>query len=215
MGIQGVVVDIDLGVQRPQATILHHDQRIDLDLAQILLQQQPQHRRHDALQRGDLLARQTQAERHFPCLIALETSGGIDLAVQYLFGVLGSDLLDVHAPGGGGHEDHAGAAPVHQGTKIQLTLQRLDFLDQHGLYRQARAAGLMRHQPGADQSGCGGFGFGGGVGQNDAARLAAAAAVDLGLDHPAVTAELAGGLGRFRRPADRLAARHLDAIGLE
>ena len=103
-------------------------------------------------------------------------------------------------------------AAVDQHRQVQLLGDVGGLGDQHAVDRQCHAGGLVgRHLRAEHALGVVAH-FVEGLGQLDAAGLAAAARVDLGLDHPEVAAD---GLGRvdglFRR-ARYAPGRHRDAV---
>jgi hypothetical protein len=72
-------------------------------------------------------------------------------------------------------------------------------------------SGLMRHQDGAEHPFGFAFDLGDGLNDLDAAGFAAAAGMNLRLDHPDRPAEFVGGLFRLRRRECGNAARHRHA----
>ena len=123
-------------------------------------------------------------------------------------GFVRGDLLDVHSAGGRGHEGDAAALAVEQDRKVELALDRAAGFDVDVVHREARRAGLGRHEALAEHRLRGLADFLRRTAQLHAAGLAAPARVDLGLDDPDRSRQFprrGGRLGRRRRHA---ALRH-------
>ena len=95
---QGVVVEVDLGVERDHVPLLGDRQRVDLGQRRVLLQEDPGQRRHDLLGLRDLVAGEARLERQPAGLERLQArlrgDGHFDDLLRRLVG----DLLDVHPP---------------------------------------------------------------------------------------------------------------------
>ena len=129
--------------------------------------------------------------------------------------MLGRHLLDLDPALGRGHEGDARGGAVEHGTEIELAGDVAAVLDVDALDDPALRPGLVGDQGHAqhvvgelahllDRAG-----------ELDAAALAAAAGMDLRLDHPDRPAQRPGGLlGLLGRVGD-LPAQHGDAVLLE
>ena len=107
------------------------------------------------------------------------------------------DVLDLHAALRGGDDHHALRLAVEHEAQIELLGDGDAAFDIEAVDDLARGAGLVRDQLLAEE-------FVGGIehfvlraAELDAARLAAAAGVDLGLDDPELAADLARPVGRL------------------
>ena len=195
--------------------VVGDDQRIDLDLAGVLVQEQLVHGLHDAHQSVDLRALEAHGEGHVAALVRLQTRRRIDLAGEDALGGLGGDFLDVHAAVGGGHEQHALAGAIHQAAQIQLTRDGAHFFHQHGVDGQALRAGLVGGQARAQHPGRGFAHRLDAVHQLDAAGLAAPARMHLRLHHPALATKGHRGLAGFPLAESRHAPGYAQPIGGE
>jgi hypothetical protein len=101
--------------------------------------------------------------------------------------VLG-DFFDVHAARFGGDDGDAATLTIERQRKIDLAFDVRARLDVHRLDRQALGPGLFSDEPLAEHVGRSGTHRIEVARQLDAARLAAATRVDLGLDHPELAA---------------------------
>ena len=142
---------------------------------------------------------------------------------------LGRHLLDFHAAFAGNHQDRFGGRAVHDDAQVQLASDVAAFFDQHLANGLARRTGLDGHQAVAQHPARRRGGFFGTADQLDAALfgellnlpLAAAARMDLGLDHgqrPAQFSKRLGGVIRRRghdAAQDRYARVAKDLLGLE
>ena len=121
-------------------------------------------------------------------LVGLQPRGGVDVDAQDFLRLVRGDFLDVHAARGRRDDGHAAALAVQRERQIDLALDLRARLHVHGLDGQAFGTGLFGDQPLAEHVG----------GRRahrveiarelDAARLAAAARMHLGLDHPEAAA---------------------------
>ena len=98
------------------------------------------------------------------------------------------DFFDVHAAGFGGDDGDAATLTIERQRKIDLAFDVRARLDVHRLDRQSFGPGLFGDEPLAEHVGRSGTHRIEVARQFDAARLAAATRVDLGLDHPELAA---------------------------
>ena len=108
---------------------------------------------------------------------------------QDLFRRFIRNLFDIHAAGGRSHEKNAGRSSIDQGREIEFTLKGADFLDQYGLYGQAFWPRLVGDEMRPEHRLCMDFDGLKIFSKLDAPSFTAAAAMDLCLDDPAVSAE--------------------------
>ncbi len=138
-------------------------------------------------------------------MIALKTGQWIDKDLDDLLGGLLGHGFDVHAAGLTVHDDVLRRGAVGQDAEIKLLGDIEPLFHQDLAHPATFGAGLVRHQVHADDLTGKGFDFLGGLGQLDAAALAPAAGMDLGLDHhgvaPQPAGHFAGFSGRERHPA--------------
>jgi hypothetical protein len=189
---EGVVVDVHLGVEGEDAAVLRDDERVDLCERRIAGDEGVVERGHE-LRRGLHQATgEAEGEAEFAGEVLLETGDGIDGdAVDGLRGLCG-DLLDLHAAGGAGHHHRAAGGAIDEDGEVELALDGHLLLDEDGLHLLALGAGLVGDELHAEDLREDPGGLVGGVGELDAAALAAAACVDLGLDDD-LAAELVRG----------------------
>src|SRR5690606_38678222 len=203
---QRVVVEVHLGVERDHVAGAGNDQRVDLDDRGVKAGEGLVHRQHELGRRLDLLALQAEAEGDPAGVMRLHAGGRVDGNLEDLLGVLGGNLLDLHAALGGGHHGDARGGAVDQEAQVELALDVAAFLDIEALDQLALGAGLVGHQGHAQHL----AGLVLHVVQRlddlDAAALAAAAGMNLGLYNPDGAAELAGdGHGLVGRKGDSAA----------
>jgi hypothetical protein len=125
------------------------------------------------------------------------------------------DLLDLDAALGRGHEGDARGVAVDHHAEIELARDLAAVLDIDPAHLAPARPGLVGDQRHAEHLGGELADLLDRARELDAAALAAAAGVDLRLDHPERAVERARrGLGLLGR-VDDLAAQHLDAVFLQ
>ena len=212
---QGVVVEGHLGIEGEQAPVLGHDQRVDLDHGGVEVAQRPV----AALDGRDRLARERrrelEAEGQLATLEVLHADRGLDRLAQDGLRPLDRDLLDLHAALARGHHHDALRLPVQDEAQIDLPVDGGGGLDIEAVHDLAARTRLMGDQALAEQ-------FLGGLpdlvvaaAHLDAAGLAARAGVDLGLDDPAIAADLLGPVYGLLGAVGEAAGRHGDAEVLQ
>ena len=112
VGKQSVVVDIHLAVQGQQATIGGDNQRVDFNLAGILIQEKRIKPLHEFGQGADLFALQPQPKSDVPALIRLQTGAWINFLDQNFFRGFCGNLFNLHATLTRSHEQHPLAGPI-------------------------------------------------------------------------------------------------------
>ena len=125
------------------------------------------------------------------------------------------DFFDLHAAGGAGHDHGSFDGAVHQDAEIEFALDVEAFLDQQAAHDAATGTGLRRDQVHAQNLRGQLRRFVGGTRQLHAAAFAAAAGMDLRLDHHDRRAELLGDLARLFGAGHHLAARRGNAEAAE
>ena len=132
----------------------------------------------------------------------------VDEDLDDLLGRGVGDFLDVHAAFAGGHQRHLLRRAVGDHRNVVFLLDVGAVLDQQPAHFLAQRAGLVRDQLHAQDLAGQRLDLVDRAGQLDAAALAAATGVDLGLDDPDRAAELLGGFHRLLHGEGRDAARH-------
>ena len=211
MAEQRVVVEIHLGVEGDHGALLGDDQRVDLGERGVELGEGLVEREHEAHRILDLVALEAEAEGEAARMERLHAGGRIDRHHEDLLGGLGGDLLDLHAALGRRHHGDAPGGAVDQHAEIELAADVEAFLDVDALDFLALGAGLVGDQVHADHL-LGGIGHVlDGLDHLDAAALAAAAGMDLGLHDPDAAAQLLGDFFGFLRGVGDAAFGHGDA----
>src|SRR5581483_3784185 len=215
MTIQGVVVEVDLGVEREQAPVPGGDERVDLEQRRVGLFESAVERAHEFDGERDLLALEPEAEREIARLEGLKAEPRLDGFLQDGVGIARGNFFDLHAARGRGHEHGTAGGAVHHDAQVKLPFDGQRFFDEQAANVFAFGAGLVRDQPHAEHLRRDGAGFLRGPGDLDAAALAASASVDLRLHHDAARAGteqvLGGGLG-FLAGGGHVATRHGDSV---
>ena len=121
------------------------------------------------------------------------------------------DLLDLHAALRRGHDHDALALPVEHQADVELALDRHRLLDVEPVHHASLGAGLVRHQPLAQQRLRRLAYLILGAADLHAARLAPRAGMDLRLHRPAIAADLGGAIHRLLRAVRHAAPRDGDA----
>ncbi len=166
---------------------------------------------------GDLhlLALEPEAEGDLARMEGLHAGGGVDRDLEDLVRRLGRDLLDLHTAFGRGHDGDAAGGAVDQHAEIKLALDVAAFLDIDALHFLAAGAGLVRDERHAEHLAGGLADRLQGFHDLDAARLAAAAGMDLRLDDPDRAAQLGCHLLSLLGGIGDAAARHGHAEPLQ
>src|SRR5262245_14537311 len=182
VAVERVVVKIDLCVQRVKLAVFGQQEGVNLEERGVHFDERPIEREHELGGLAYQLRRQAQAEGQIARLERLHADGRIDVFLQYLFGRLGRDFLNVHAACGRGHEDQLRHRAVEQQSQIKLLFNFQPLFDEQRTHGAAFWTGLMRDQIHSDHL------FGQVVNifrrarEFDAAALTAPAGVDLRFD---------------------------------
>ena len=193
MAVQGVVIEAHLRVERQQVTAAGDDKRVDLDKAGIKLAKGAV---YAAKETGKLLRRvlrQTENTGNAAHVVRLQAGGRVDAERQDLLGLRFRDLFDVHAAFTGGDHSHPAVAAIDQKREIQLVADIAPFLDIEALDLATLGPGLVGDQCLAEKLASDVADLVDRLHHLDAAGLAAAASVDLCLDHIDRTAKFGGG----------------------
>ncbi len=185
-----VVIHLDLRVQRDQRLPAGDHQRIDLEQGTVGLDEEPVEVRDQRGERSGKGSGETETAGDLPALTGPDPGERIDQHPDDLLGVSGRDLLDVHSPGPAGDDHDLGGGAVRKDGEIQLlgdiqALLHQDLPDRFSL--RSRLGGDQRP---AQNGLCGAPHLVKGPRDPDPAALAAAACMDLGLDHHRELAEL-------------------------
>ena len=140
----------------------------------------------------------------------LQPDGGIDLLLQDGLGSARRELLDLDAALGGGDDANALDLAIQHEPEVKRAHVGLGLLDVKSVNGLARRSGLRGDQDRAEHA----LGRRGHflvrAAQLDAARLAAAAGVNLRLDGPVPAAELRRHIDRLFGAVGDAAGRHVD-----
>ena len=207
-----VVVGVDLAVQRGKVAVFQHGQRVQLDQGQVLLVEQLVQAQHDLGQLVDLLVVEVHREAELAALVRLQPFDEVDHDGVDVFGRLAGDLLDVHAAVLGGDERDGLGITIDQDRQVQLAGDVGGVGHQHQVHRQRAAGRLVGFHVGAEHALGGSAHVVEAAAELDAAGLAAAAGVDLRLDHPLRAAKRLGGIDGSVGGIGDLARRHGDAV---
>ena len=225
MAERGIVVEAHLGVEHAQVTIIHHDQRVDLEHAHVGVDKGLVEDREQLGRIGLGIAIERQRRDDLGHVGIGDASSRVDIDADDLFrGRLGN-CLNVHAAFGRDHERHAAALAVDQQRAVQLAGNVSAVFDIQAIDLLAGIAGLLGHQRVAQHLPGEGNYLVDGLGQAHAAlgiwtqflelALATATGVDLALDHiERAWQRLRCGRSIVRRK-DRHARRNRRAIRLQ
>ena len=145
-------------------------------------------------------------------MVTLHAFNEIDVERVDQLGGFSGDLLDLHAAFRRGDVGDGLGATVNQHRQVQFLDDLTGGGHQHQVDRQLNACGLVGGHLGAEHLGRSGLHVVGGLAELDAASLAAAASVDLRLDHPGALAQGVGSFNRFVRGSRDLAGRNGNAV---
>ena len=199
LAVHGVAVDVDLGVQAVQVAVSLDDQRVHFQQSQVVVLEQLGQANEDVGELLDLVALQAQLERQVTTLVRLSANQRVDGGLEDLLRGVVSDLLDVHAAFGGGHEHDTTAGTVNDCAQIQLFGDIGAGLNQNLVDRLAVGVGLVGHQTLAQPLSGEGLGLFLALDQFHTTGFTATTGVDLGFDNPLGTTDFVAGLsGRFR-----------------
>src|SRR5688572_10703055 len=208
--VEGVVVEVELRVQREHPAVLRDHQRVDLHQRAVLGEidgEEIADERHRLL---ELLAGQAETEREPARLEVAEPQRRMGPLAQDLVRRPRRHLLDVHAARRGRHHHVRGAGPVERDREVELALDRGGFFHEDLADLDALRRRLRRLQHHAEDLAGRLLGGSRGVGELDAAALAAPARVHLRL-HDHLAAEPLRDLTRRARSVGDIAPGHRHA----
>ncbi|MNQ24133.1 hypothetical protein D3C85_373180 [compost metagenome] len=201
LAVQGVAVDVDLGIQAMQVAVGLDHQRVDFQQGQVVVLEQLGQTDEDVGELLDLIAFQTQLESQLAALERLCADQRIDGGLENFLRGIVSDLLDVHATFGGRHEHDTTAGAIDHRAQVQLLGDVGAGLNQNLVDRLAAGVGLVGHQTLAQPVGGERLGVFLALDQLDAARFTAATGMHLSLDDPLGAADFVAGFCGFFRSA--------------
>jgi len=208
---RNAVVETDFGVEANELAGFGDDQRIDFEEIHVLGQEGLIKLGQHGLGLFGQLAAKSESAGDLPGMMGHETGRRIDREREDLLRPRARNLLDFHAAFGRGDEGDARGRAIDERGKVIFAVDVRAVLDVKAMHFLAVRPGLVRHQRRTEQA----LGFALHVGPRldhfHAAGLAAAAGVDLGLDHPDRPAEVVRGLHRLLDAQRRNAARHRHA----
>jgi hypothetical protein len=211
VAVERAVVHVHLGVERDHPTVGGGHQRIDLEQRGVGLAVGVGQCVHELGPRLESVALEAEAEGQLAAQVGVESHIGIEVGLENGVRVLGRDLLDFHAAELRRHHDREAFGAVEHHAEVELAVDRQRLFDEYGANQLALGPGLLGHQCHSEDL----IGqldrFVGVVGELDAAALAAAAGVDLGLDDD-LAAELLGRSPCRAGLGDDDASRHRNAV---
>ncbi len=215
MPVERVVVEIHLGIEREEAAILGDDERVDFDERGVGRLERVVDGVHQLAGLRHLRPFQAEGEGQLARLIRGKAGAGVDELLEDALGRLVRDFLDVDAAVLADHQHRLLRRAVEDDAQIQLAGDAEPLLHEHALDHLPFRAGLVGDQPHPDDAGRRLLGRVRPLHDLDAAALAAAAGVDLGLDDDrAATQPDRGRLGVSGIEYD-FALRHRHAVRRE
>jgi hypothetical protein len=205
---QRVAVEVELGVQRHDVALAVAVERIDLDQRGIRLHVAGVELLQDVDRLRGGVGRHADAVGDLLGLRVGQAVLGVGVDGDDLLGRGVGHFLDVHAAFARRDERDLLRRAVGHGRNVVFLVDVGTVLDVEATDLLAFGAGLVRLELHAQDLAGDALDVLDGLGDLDAAALAAAARVDLGLDDPDRAAELLGGLDRLLDRVGRNAARH-------
>ncbi len=215
MPVQRVVVEVHLRVEREHRARAGEDQRVDLGKRGIGFPERPVQRLQDLARLGRRRGRDADGAGEVVGLVILQSGGRIAVDLVDLLGRARGDLFYVHASLGGGHHAHLLRHTVDDDAEIELLADVGTLLDQEPPHFLSLASGLMGDELHAENFRREQLDFVRRPGELDAAALAAAARMDLGLDHPHLSAQLSCRVHRLLDGKAGDPARGFDAVSAQ
>ena len=204
LAVEGVVVEIEFGVEGEEIPVLGDDEGIDLDLGAIAGDEEFKESGEEFGGGVDLGAVEAEGFGEFASLEGLEAEDGVDgFAEDFFWGVFG-DVFDVHAAGGAGDDDGGAGGAIDENGEVEFAGDGGGFGDEDFGDEFSFGASLVGDE-GLAEHGGGEFADAiDGSGHMDTAleaagesAFSAAARVDLGFDHELSGAEVSGDVGGF------------------
>ncbi len=204
---QRVLIEVDFGVEAEQVAFGCQDQGIDLEQRAVSFDEclvEVHQQRHRLLDLGD---RKAKLEGYLAGLESGQANRWIHGFKEDLFRRFGRDFFDVHPAFGRGHQGDPVGGAVNQERDVELVGDIAATLNQDTLDDFAFRTGLVGDQRHAEHVAGELFDFIGGLGDLDAAALAAAAGMNLRLDGIRAVAEPACPVARRVAVVDHVAFR--------
>ena len=205
---EGVVVEIQFGIQGHHIAALGDRQGIDLHLRAVLFQKEAVHGVDEPTRGPQPSGGKPQKDAGLSRLIGLQPESGVDLFAEDGGGILFRDSFDLHATFPTGDEDRAISHTVQGNREVKFPGDFRRFPHQNGMDRLPLGSGLMGDQLIANHARGDIADLGGGFDEMDPrfesvleCALPAASRVDLGLDDKAVAGKRTGNGFRFFRRA--------------
>ena len=203
----GVLVERDLAVEGDDVAVLVEDQRVHLDERRVLALVDVVELHEHVGDLVDELGREVRGDRDLAGLRGGDAGDRVDLDARERLGLLDGELLDLHAALDAREREVGAVRAVEEHREVELLRDAgaardhdalddvaLDVEPEDGLRGLLRLVGVLRDL--------------------DAARLAAAARLHLGLDHDDAAELLGRGADRFWGVGDD-AREHRDPVLLE
>src|SRR5690554_1716372 len=146
LAVQGVAVDVDLGVQAVQVAVLLDHQRVDFQQRQIVVGKQLAQANEDVGELLDLVALQAQLEGQITALVGLRAYQRVDGGLEDLLGSFLGNLLDLDTAFGGSHENDTTGGTVHNRAQVQLLVDISTGFNQDLGNRLTIGVSLIGHQ---------------------------------------------------------------------
>ena len=212
MAIERIGIEVELGVERQHLVVAGVDQRIDLGQRAIAFIESLVQRLHE----GARLWHRHFRHADLACgVVALCIGQALHRIDRYLKNFLGrvlGDVLDIHAALRRRHQRHALGGAIHHHADVKFFLDVGALFHQQALDQATFGAGLMGDEGHAENLLGIGANFIDRLGDLDTATLAAAAGVNLRLDHPHLAAQRFRRLYRLIDGETRHTARGGDAV---
>ena len=205
---QGVAVEIELGVQRNDVALAVTVEWVDFDQRRIGLHVAGVELFAHVDELGLGVIRHVHAPGQFFALRIDQAHGGIDEDLDDLFGVVVCHFFNVHAAFAGGNEGHLLRSAVGYARQVVFLLDVGALFNIEASHFLAFGAGLVRHKLHAQNLTRACPDVVDRPGHLHATALAAAACVDLRLDHPHRSSQLLGRFNCFLHSKGRNATRH-------
>ena len=233
MAVKRIVVEAHLGIEGQHPAVFRFDQRVDLHQRGVGARERSVQRGHELHRRGAELARDPEIERDPPADPRRETDAGIHGELDDRFGPLRRDLFDLGAAFPAGDEHGRFDRPIQQDRQVKLPGD-LDSLGHHQLAHLAPFGACLPGDQNVAEHPAGQLLDSARGSQHDAPErsiriraedrltagfvaegaLAAAAGVDLGLDHDRLAESPGQSRGRLGS-VGHASARHGYAVLLQ
>ena len=194
MAEHGVVVQVELGVQGQHVAALGDHQGVDLRQGAVQVDEGPVEVFDETHRRAQQFRVEAHPEDQVAGLVAHAAGDGVDRLFDDQLRAAGRHFFDIHAARGAHHDHRPAQPPVRDDPQIKLLGDILGLFHQDLVDQAPFGAGLGRDQGHAQDLVRHPLHFLGGGRGLDAAALAPAAGVDLGLDHKGAFRQLFGHL---------------------